>query len=127
MSLNQGKLCFVVDDDVFSRRALRNILHKMGYDTMEAEDGKEAFAMLEGHSPEVIFLDWDMPVMDGLEFLKKANSVDNRESFKVIFLTAEVNSERILEAMEENPDEYITKPFSKNKIESVLYSVGAIN
>lgn len=124
MTLNKNIVCCIADDDKFSRRTLRNILHDMGCETIEASNGEEAFMMFEYDNPDVIFLDWEMPEMDGLEFLKIANKADNREGVKIIFLTSETNNEKIIEALEENPDEYITKPFNKDLIESALHNVG---
>ncbi len=124
MNLDRSELCLVVDDDSFSRRALKNILYKLGFNTIEAEDGLEAYSLFESRRPEIIFLDWKMPKMDGLEFLKRANKSDYRNEAKIIFLTGETSHEKIIEALDENPDEYLIKPFNKSKIESALHGLG---
>lgn len=123
---DQLKTCLVVDDSNVVRKVARRITEDLGFDCLEAEDGKQALELCTSDMPDVIILDWNMPVMNGLEFLQALRKVDNGDYPKVIFCTTENDMENIQKAMESGADEYIMKPFDSEIIETKFVQVGLI-
>jgi len=114
----------VVDDARVVRAALGRIMQKCGYRVLEAENGKEALAMLDRH-PEVgvLFLDINMPVMDGMTFLERfAERPEPRPP--VIMVSTETEIHSILKAISLGASEYVMKPFDEAIITGKLDIVG---
>jgi len=120
------KLCLVVDDSRVVRKVARRIIEDLGFACEEAENGQIAYEMCETHMPHVILLDWNMPVMDGIEFLEKLRSMDNGDTPKVVFCTTENDMTHIQRAIQAGANEYIMKPFDSEIIESKFVQIGAI-
>lgn len=121
------KTCLVVDDSNVVRKVARRITEDLGFNCIEAEDGQQALELCQKEMPDVIILDWNMPVMNGLEFLKEMRASDNGDHPKVIFCTTENDMDNIQKAMEAGADEYIMKPFDSEIIETKLIQVGIID
>ncbi len=117
------KKCLVVDDSKVIRRVAAHILATLDFETSEAEDGQQALDKVRDDLPDVILLDWNMPVMDGMEFLKKLGSLEFESPPKVIFCTTENNAGQIREAIDAGADEYIMKPFDRDTLLSKLQIV----
>ena len=79
------KSCLIVDDSKVIRKVARHILETMKFDVAEAADGKEALDHCNVSAPDVILLDWNMPVMSGMDFLRAYRSTVESPSAKVIF------------------------------------------
>jgi two-component system chemotaxis response regulator CheY len=120
------KLCLVVDDSRVVRKVARRILEDLRFDVAEAGDGAEALAWVRTSMPDVILLDWNMPVMDGLEFVGQLRREPNGARPKVIFCSVENDLDRIREALTSGADEYIMKPFDGDIVASKLALVGAL-
>jgi len=120
------KTCLVVDDNRVIRKVARRIIDDMGFETSEAEDGLEALAWCRSAMPDVILLDWNMPVMDGLSFLRALRQVPEGSRPVVIVCTVESDPERIREAIEAGADEYIMKPFDGDIIYSRFLQCGLV-
>ena len=105
------KTCLVVDDSRVIRKVSRRILEDLGFEVAEAGDGAEALAWCGAAMPDAILLDWRMPGMDGMDFLRRLRAEPGGETPKVIFCTVENEIERIREALDAGADEYIMKPF----------------
>ena len=105
------KTCLVVDDSRVIRKVSRRILEDLGFEVAEACDGVEAIAWCRAMMPDAILLDWLMPVMDGLEFVRRLRGETGGDAPKVIFCSSETAIERIREALDAGADEYIMKPF----------------
>lgn len=120
------KTCLVVDDSKVIRMVARKIMQELGFQVVEAEDGQKALDACNQNLPEAVLLDWNMPVMDGLEFLKALRKLPGGDSPKVIFCTTENDLEHIQEAISEGADEYIMKPFDKDIIQNKFTQVGLI-
>ncbi len=118
------KKCLVVDDSKVIRKVVRHILETLDFEIGEAEDGKVALDKVRSDVPDVILLDWNMPVMGGMEFLKKLRTMEFDNRPKVIFCTTENASSHIREAIDAGADEYIMKPFDRDTLESKLEIVG---
>ncbi len=118
------KTCLVVDDSRVIRKVARRILEDLGFEIAEAADGMEALAWCRAAMPDAILLDWNMPVMGGLEFLRKLRAEPGGDAPVVIFCTVENDLAHIEEALEAGADEYIMKPFDGDIIESKFAEVG---
>ena len=119
------KTCLVVDDSKVIRKVARHILEALDFSVAEAGDGREALThCTSAASPDVILLDWNMPVMSGIEFLRALGDVDLPRRPKVVFCTTENGSAHIRAAIEAGADEYVMKPFDRDTLESKLQIVG---
>ena len=110
--------CLVVDDSRVIRKVARRIIEDMGFEVAEAGDGVEALAWCRGSMPDVILLDWNMPAMSGIEFLRELRREPGGDGPKVVFCTVETSLERIREAVEAGAAEYIMKPFDSDIVQS---------
>jgi len=118
--------CLVVDDSRMIRRVASRILKDLKFETSEAENGQDAINKCRVDMPDAILLDWNMPVMDGLSFLKELRSEPEGKTPVVVFCTAERDILKITEALEAGADEYIMKPFDSDIIESKFQQAGLI-
>ncbi len=114
----------VVDDSRVVRQVACRILKDLGFDCCEAEDGEKAFQACRENLPELILVDWNMPVMSGFEFLEKIRHLENGARPKIIFCTTESDAGMIQKAIRAGADEYIMKPFNSDIIRSKLLKVG---
>jgi len=126
MDSDDAKLCLVVDDSRVVRKVARRILEDLGFGVAEASDGAEGLAWCRGAMPDVVLLDWNMPGMDGLEFLKKLRQEPGGDAPKVVFCSVENDLDRIRLALDEGADEYVMKPFDGDIIASKLFLAGAL-
>jgi two-component system chemotaxis response regulator CheY len=120
-------LCLVVDDSRVVRKVARRILEDLGFTCDEAEDGQQAYDFCEKQMPEIILLDWNMPVMNGIEFLEKLRQMPNGKSPKVVFCTTENDMAHIQRAISAGADEYIMKPFDSDIIKSKFGQLGLVS
>jgi two-component system chemotaxis response regulator CheY len=120
------KLCLVVDDSRVVRKVARRILEDLGFEVAEAGDGAEALAWARSAMPDVILLDWNMPVMNGMEFLRRLRLEPGGQAPKVVFCSVETDLDRIREALDEGASEYIMKPFDGDIVASKLMLAGAL-
>ncbi|MFN8830775.1 MAG: PleD family two-component system response regulator [Labrys sp. (in: a-proteobacteria)] len=120
------KTCLVVDDSSVIRKVARRILESFDFKISEAEDGQKALDACRDTMPDAVLLDWNMPVMDGFEFLKELRKLPGGRDPKVVFCTTENDIAHIAKAMRAGADEYIMKPFDKEIVESKFHEVGLI-
>lgn len=118
--------CLIVDDSRIIRKVARRIVEGLGYEVDEAADGAEALAYCTGAMPDVLLIDWNMPVMDGLSFLRRLRELPGGGRPKALFCTIETRPERIAEALAAGADDYVMKPFDGEILQSKLAEVGAI-
>jgi two-component system chemotaxis response regulator CheY len=118
------KTCLLVDDSRVIRKVARRILEDLGYEIAEASDGLEALAWCRAAMPDVILLDWNMPVMNGLEFLRTLRAEPGGDAPKVVFCTVESHPDRIREALAAGATEYIMKPFDGDIIAAKFEMAG---
>jgi len=118
------KTCLVVDDSKVIRKVARHILETLNFAVSEAADGREALDHCMATPPDVILLDWNMPVMSGMEFLRALRESSIAEKPKVVFCTTENGMAHIRAAIEAGADEYVMKPFDRDTLESKLQIVG---
>ena len=121
-----SRLCLIVDDSRIIRKVSRRIVEALGFDVDEAADGAEALTFCTGAMPDVILLDWNMPVMDGLEFLTSLRAEEGGENPIVVFCTTENDVAHIARAIRAGANEYIMKPFDREIVEAKFQEVGLI-
>jgi len=120
------KTCLVVDDSGVTRKMARRILEELGFNIIEAEDGEKALEVCRQALPDVILLDWNMPVMDGYEFLGNLRRMPGGDAPKVVFCTTENGIDHISRALHAGANEYIMKPFDKDIVAAKFQEVGLI-
>lgn len=120
------KQCLVVDDSRVIRKVARKILEELQFDIAEAEDGKIALDHCRKMMPDAILLDWNMPNMNGLEFLRALRREAGGEKPVVVFCTTENDINHITEAMTAGANEYIMKPFDREIIEAKFSEAGLV-
>jgi two-component system chemotaxis response regulator CheY len=118
--------CLVVDDSKVVRKLERRILEELGFTVSEAEDGMVALAACQGEKPGLILLDWHMPNMDGLEFLKTLRALEGGDIPKVIFCTTESDISHISQAISHGADEYVMKPFDAEILKGKLQQINML-
>ena len=118
------KTCLVVDDSRVIRKVTRRILEELGFGVAEAADGAEALAWCRAMMPDVVLVDWQMPVMGGLEFLRRLRLEPGGQTPKVVFCSVENELDRIREALDGGADEYIMKPFDGEIMAYKLHAAG---
>ena len=113
----------VADDERSLRLILSKALRKWGYDTVEAENGEEAFSILNLENPPmIVILDWMMPRMDGIEVLRKIRAEDREIPFYIIMLTSKNEKADIIEGLNEGADDYLAKPFDLGELRARINS-----
>jgi len=120
------KHCLVVDDSSVIRKVARRILEGFDFRITEAEDGQKALDACNQGMPDAILLDWNMPVLDGFDFLKQLRKLPGGNFFIVVSATTENDIAHIAKAMRAGADEYIMKPFDKDIVEAKFQEVGLI-
>lgn len=120
------KTCLIVDDSRVVRKVARKILEELGFACEEAEDGQKAFDACMQKMPESILLDWNMPVMSGIDFLRKLRAAPGGDAPKVVFCTTENEFSFIQEALTAGANEYIMKPFDSQIIQSKFEQIGVL-
>lgn len=118
------KKCLVIDDSRVIRKVSRHILETLGFEVDEAENGKDGLERCEAAMPDAILLDWNMPVMSGIEFIVKLRSRPGGDVPKVVFCTTENDVAHIREAISAGADEYVMKPFDHETLQIKLQLVG---
>ena len=118
-----SRSCLVTDDSAPVRRIARRLLTDMGFVVDEAENGKIALEKCQIQMPDVVLLDWNMPIMNGLEFLVELRQTDEGKVPIVIFCTTETDVNHIQKAIESGADEYLMKPFDKDSLGAKLSAV----
>lgn len=114
------KSCLIVDDSSVVRKVARRILEDLDYIVEEAEDGQEAFDKCRQEMPDVILLDWQMPIMSGLEFLKLLRAYVGGQTAYVIYCVTEYDVGQIALAKKAGANDYVMKPFDRDMLETVF-------
>ncbi|MDZ4306580.1 response regulator [Allopontixanthobacter sp.] len=121
----KARYCLLVDDSRMIRKVARRIVSDIGYQVDEAENGEEALKKCKIAMPDLIILDWDMPVMTGLEFLAALREQPTVKRPKVVFCTARGDTFDIHKGIDHGADEYVTKPFDEAGLMAKLTKIGA--
>ena len=118
------KKILIVDDAMFMRMMLKNLLAGEGYSTVEATNGQEAVDTYSEQKPELVFMDLTMPVMDGSTAIKRI--VETDPNAKIIVCSALGQKEMVVDAIQSGARDYIVKPFEKARVvDSVRAQIGS--
>jgi two-component system chemotaxis response regulator CheY len=120
------KSCLIVDDSRVIRKVARQIFEAMDFSCEEAEHGQLALDACQKSMPNVVLLDWNMPVMDGMEFLRALRKLPRGGDPVVVFCTTENDMKHIQEAVTNGANEYIMKPFDADIVRCKLSQLGVI-
>ena len=119
------KEVLVVDDSPVVRKIARRILEAMQYRAVEAADGRQALAACSFQMPDAIFVDANMPVLDGFEFLKELRRMPGGERPKIVYCTSEHDVAQIARAMHAGADDFMMKPFDREAMISKFETIAA--
>jgi len=118
----------IVDDSSVMRKIVERSLRQAGIDlekVSEASNGAEALAVLEGNAVDIILCDINMPVMDGLQFVRQVVTVDNAKGVPIVMITTEGSESHVVDALSAGARGYIRKPFTPDQVkEHVLPLLG---
>jgi two-component system, chemotaxis family, chemotaxis protein CheY len=114
----------VVDDSTAMRLYLRKILSPQGFEVVEAKNGREGLECVREQQIDLVLLDWNMPVMNGLELLQHIRSEPGLGSPCVMMVTSENDLREVSQALETGANEYVMKPFSPEIILDKLNLLG---
>ena len=117
----------VIDDSRAMRMILRTALVELGHEVTEAANGQEGLQKLKAGGPfGLALVDWNMPVLNGLEFVQAVRGDPANADMKMMMVTTEMETEQVAKALEAGANEYVMKPFTneiiKEKLEMVLES-----
>jgi two-component system chemotaxis response regulator CheY len=107
------RICLVVDDSRIVRKLARRILERHGFSILEAEDGLMALETCRRATPRCVLLDWNMPLMNGIDFLKALRREFGPGHPPVLFCTTENDISFIEQAIANGAQEFIMKPFDE--------------
>ena len=119
------KEVLVVDDSPVVRKIARRMLEGMRFQTQEASDGREALAACSFQMPDAIFVDANMPVLDGFEFVKEVRKMPGGERPKIVYCTSEHDVSKIARAMHAGANDYLMKPFDREHMQAKFSSLYA--
>jgi len=120
-------LALVVDDSRAMRAILTRLLNGLGFDVAQAGHGEEALGVIDaGTRPDVILVDWNMPVMDGLTFVKNVRAREDLRDVSLMMVTTESEQGQIVRALAAGAHEYVIKPFTDDVIAEKLALLGLV-
>ena len=118
----------VIDDSRATRKILGNMLRDLGFEVSEARHGREALERLaEQGEVELALVDWNMPEMNGFDFVSEVRSKPDYDDICLMMVTTETEMEQVIKAIEAGANEYVMKPFTKEIIAEKLQMVGLIS
>jgi len=112
----------IVDDSRIMRSTVKGVFSGIASSCkfVEAQDGEEALAMLEAETIHLILLDWNMPKLSGIDFLKQVRAMDKYKDIPIIMVTSEAAKFNVIEALKNGATDYITKPINLDLFKSKL-------
>jgi two-component system chemotaxis response regulator CheY len=116
----------VVDDSRVSRRILSRILGNLGFEVVEADNGLEGLARLKemDRAAQVVMVDWNMPVMNGIDFVRTVRAEPTYAKLNIVVITTNNELQDVVVALEAGADEYIMKPFTQDIVQGKLALLG---
>lgn len=115
----------VIDDSKAIRSILGKMLRDLGFEVYDAGDGREALERLkEVGKTELALVDWNMPVMNGLEFVEAIRANAEHNDMRLMMVTTETEMSQVVKALEAGANEYVMKPFTKDIILEKLNLMG---
>ena len=118
--------CLIADDSRIIRMVLAKILSNLGFGVEEAEDGDEVIEKCLKTEPDLIIMDWWLPVSDGIDVLYKIRDDKNIRQPRIVFCSSNSEPEKIAEALDGGADDYLMKPFDEEIIKAKLVILGLV-
>ena len=118
-----GKSILIVDDEAPIREMIAVALEMAGYECLEADNSKDAHALIVDRKPDLILLDWMLPGTSGLELARRLKRDELTDAIPIIMLTAKGDEDNKVQGLETGADDYITKPFSPRELVARLKAV----
>jgi CheY-like chemotaxis protein len=119
-----ARVCLIVDDSRVIRKVSSKIARSLGYAPLEAQDGEEALARCRREMPALVLTDWNMPEMDGIEFVRRLRAIPTSKAPIVVFCTSKGEAKDIHEGIGAGADDYIVKPFDEAGLKAKLEQLG---
>ncbi len=121
-------LALVIDDSSTMRKVLRSIITPLGFNVYEAVDGRDALDLLTqgGTMPDIALIDWNMPNMNGLEFIRAVRQMPQFRGMTLMMVTTVSEHDNVVRALAAGAHEYITKPFPPELIAEKLAYLGLL-
>ncbi len=119
-----ANVCLIVDDSRVIRKVSSKIVKSLGYVPIEAQDGEEALARCKRAMPRLVLTDWNMPEMDGLEFVTKLRAIPTPKRPVVVFCTSKGTAADVNKGIRAGADDYIVKPFDEAALRAKLEKLG---
>ena len=117
----------IIDDSKTMRSILRRIVTELGFETSEAGNGQEALDQLEaGLHPDICLIDWNMPLMDGYQFVTRVRSDERWRNVTLMMVTTESEHGQIVRALAAGAHEYVIKPFTPDAIIEKMELLGLV-
>ena len=117
----------IIDDSRAMRRILKSIVAPIGFEIDEADNGRTGLAgLLANPDIELVLVDWNMPEMDGLEFVQTVRANPDYRELKIVMVTSETEPAKMAKALMSGVDEFIMKPFTKEILLDKLALIGAL-
>jgi two-component system chemotaxis response regulator CheY len=118
-------IALVIDDSRAMRSMLARMVRDLGFEVVEAADGREALEKIAGGLlPCFALVDWNMPKMNGLEFVESVRSTPELRSVPLMMVTTEIESAQVVRALEAGANEYLMKPFTREALVEKLELLG---
>jgi two-component system, chemotaxis family, chemotaxis protein CheY len=121
-----ARSCLIVDDSRTARQVARRILETLDFAIEEAVDGQLGLDACRRSMPTVILLDWNMPVLNGIDFLRSLRDMEGGDAPAVVFCTTMGDIRHIQEALGAGADEYIIKPFDAEVLREKFSRLGLL-
>jgi two-component system chemotaxis response regulator CheY len=119
-------LALLVDDSRAVRVIIRNILLELGMEVVEAGNGREALEQLrQNPDVELVLVDWNMPEMNGLDFIRTVRAQHSYDGLRIVMVTTETESEQVCRALDAGANEYVMKPFNREVLVAKLSMLDA--
>lgn len=118
----------IVDDSKSIRRIIGSVVRDLGFEVSEAENGRQALETLTGMEPpvEIVLVDWNMPEMNGLEFVNHVRADRRWNGVKLMMVTSVTEADQMAKALIAGADEYIMKPFTREVLHDKLRLLGVV-
>ena len=119
----------IIDDSRAIRRILGSVVRELGFEVSEAENGRVGLETLINMEPpaEVVLVDWNMPEMNGLEFVNQVRADGRWRGVKLMMVTSETEAEQVVKALTAGADEYVMKPFTKEVLHDKMRLLGIVD
>lgn len=118
------KTCLIVDDSRVVRTVARRILEDLDYSVAEAEDAVAGLRACRENMPDLIFLDWNLPQMKGVDFVKSVRGQEEGAHPVILFCTTESDPAEVASAVAAGANDYVVKPFDGESVRAKLVSIG---